>query len=410
MDKDKYDSIVRPFAIARQAPFLKNPKYAHLIEEPKEILITSAYYKHLWWYDEMKENIKMMLEGDKAGVIYFDYPVAIRHGIKTKKLLAKDKKKMDIISFQQEYENIPYGENSNAYFKLDMFKKNTTIKKAFYPLRKDNYDKKKNPNNIKRVDGEIRLLSADIATRKGNDNDNTIITCIRLIPTTKGYIREIVYMESHQGENTTLQTLRIKQIYFDFEADYIVLDMQNAGISIYDQLGSVTKDEERGIEYDAFTVMSHNSINDSTFKELRERTLVKNATPVIYPISGHAKLNSDIAVDFRDNLQRGMISFLVDTDVAEDYLSTKNKEFADADDVNLKFWYLHPYMQIEAMINETINLEYTISSGNIKVQEARNARKDRYTSCSYGSYFASLLEKQLLTYDDYDEDEELVFY
>lgn len=410
MDKDKYDSIVRPFAIVRQAPYLKNPKYSHLIEEPKEILITSAYYKNLWWYDELSENIKMMLKGEKAGVIFFDYPIAIRHGIKTKKLIEKDKQKMDMISFQQEYENIPFGENSNAYFKLDMFKKNTTIKKAFYPLRRDNYDKRKNPNNIKKVDSEIRLVSADIATRKGSANDNTIITCIRLIPTKKGYIREIVYMESHQGENTTIQTLRIKQIYHDFEADYIVLDLQNAGISIYDQLGSVTKDEERGIEYLAFTVMSHNSISDSILKELRERTLVKNAIPVIYPISGYAKLNSDIAVDFRDNLQRGMISFLINTSEAEDYLTEKNKEFIDADDVNLKLWYLHPYMQIEAMINETINLEYTISSGNIKVQEARNSMKDRYTSCSYGSWVASLLEKDLLSTEEDNPNDPLVFW
>lgn len=410
MDKEKYDSIVRPFAIARQVPYLKNPKYSHLIEEPKEILITSAYYKNLWWYDEVNENIKMMLKGDKAGVIFFDYPIAIRHGIKTKKLLSKDKQKMDMISFQQEYENIPFGENSNAYFKLDMFKKNTTIKKAFYPLRRDNYDKKQNSNDIKKTDGEVRLVSVDIATRKGNDNDNTIIACIRLIPTKKGYIREIVYMESHQGENTILQTLRIKQIYRDFKSDYIVLDMQNAGISIYDQLGSVTKDEDRGIEYDAFTVMSHSSIKDSVSKELRERTLVKNATPVIYPISGHAELNSNIAVDFRDNLQRGMISFLINTSEAEDYLTEKNKEFINTDDVGLKAWYLHPYMQIEAMVNETINLEYTISNGHIRIQEARNSRKDRYVSCAYGSWVASLLEKELLSAEEEDPNDPLVFY
>ncbi|HSH51935.1 MAG TPA: hypothetical protein VK982_09465, partial [Bacteroidales bacterium] len=226
MDKKKYDEIVRPFAAVRQAPYLKNPKYSHLVEEPIEVLITSAYYKNLWWYDEMEENIKLMLKGEKAGVIFFDYPIAIRHGIKTKKVIAKDKQKMDMVSFQQEYENIPFGENSNAYFKLEMFSSNRNIKKIFYPIRKDNIYKNKNPFDIKRKEGEIRIVSVDIATRKGKANDNTIITCIRGLPTKKGYMREYVYMESHQGEHTGKQALRIKQIYKDFKADYIVLDIQ----------------------------------------------------------------------------------------------------------------------------------------------------------------------------------------
>ena len=233
MDKKKFDSIVKPFAYARQTPYLKNPKYSNipcLVEEPRQILISSAYHKGLWWYKETIDTIKMMLNDKDAGFIAFDYLIAIKHNIKTKKAIAKDRSTMDEITFLEEYENIPWGENSNAYFKLDMFKKNRNLKKAFYPLRNDNLDKKKNPLDIKRVDGEIRLVSVDIATRKGNANDNTIISCIRLIPTAKGYLREFVYIESHQGEHTGKQALRIKQIYYDYGGDYIVLDLQQAGI------------------------------------------------------------------------------------------------------------------------------------------------------------------------------------
>jgi len=235
MDKQKFDSIVKPFAYARQTPYLKNPKYSNikvLIEEPRQILISSAYHKGLWWYKETLDTIKMMLEGKDAGFIAFDYLIAIKHNIKTKKAIARDRSTMDEITFLEEYENIPWGENSNAYFKLEMFNKNRSIKKAFYPLRKDILDSKKNPYDIKRVDDEIRLVSVDIATRKNEKNDNSIITCIRLIPTSKGYVREYVYMESHQGEHTGKQALRIKQIYHDFSGDYIVLDLQQAGMNL----------------------------------------------------------------------------------------------------------------------------------------------------------------------------------
>ena len=43
-----------------------------------------------------------------------------------------------------------------------------------------------------------------------------------------------------------------------------------------------------------------------------------------------------------------------------------------------------------------MSLKSSIVSGNIKLEEVGNKRKDRYTSCSYGGYFISLLEKELL--------------
>lgn len=407
MDKQKFDSIVKPFAYARQTPYLKNPKYSGvkvLIEEPRQILISSAYHKGLWWYKETLDTIKMMLTGQDVGFIAFDYLIALKHNIKTKKAIARDRSTMDSITFLEEYENIPFGENSSAYFKLDMFQKNRKIKKAFYPLKYDDYDKKKNPNEIKKVDGEIRVISVDIATRKGKKNDNTIITCIRALPTSKGYEREYVYMESHNGEHTEKQALRIKQIYYNFEADYIVLDLQQAGITVFERLAVITKDEERGVEYDAFTVYEHKSLSKNLIEELKEKTLAINAKPIIYPIMAGAKDNNDIAVNFRDNLQRGMCSFLVDENDGEDYLQKKNKDFSQSQDINLIVWYLHPYKQFSEMINETINLEYSMSGGYIKLETVGTARRDRYTSCSYGGFFISLLEQDLLKEKNDDTD------
>jgi hypothetical protein len=414
MDKQKFDSIVKPFAYARQAPFLKNPKYENvkeLVEEPRQVLISSAYHKGLWWYKETLDTIKMMLKGEEAGFIAFDYLLAIKHNIKTKKAIARDRSTMDEITFLEEYENIPWGENSNSYFKLDMFKKNRNLKKSFYPLRSDILDKKKNPYDIKKVDGEIRIVSVDIATRKGSNNDNTIISCIRGLPTAKGYEREFVYIESHQGEHTGKQSLRIKQIYYDFEADYIVLDLQQAGITVFERLATITKDEERGIEYEAFTVFEHKSLDKKLIDELQQKTLAVNAKPIIYPILANSKLNNDIAVDFRDKLQRSMCSFLIEDSDAEEYLSKYNKEYSRSQDVNLNAWFIKPYIETMLLVNESINLEYSFSGGYIKLETVGTARKDRYTSSSYGNYFISLLELDLLKpMDEYDEDDPMVYW
>jgi hypothetical protein len=399
MNKKKFDGIVKPFAYVRQVPYLNDPKYANisvLKEQPRQVLISSAYHKSLWWYDETLETVKRMLEGKPVGFIAFDYLIAIKHNIKTKELIAEDRSTMDEITFLEEYENIPWGENADAYFKLDMFKRNRNIRKAFYPQKKNDFNPKRNPYDLKRSDGEIRLLSVDIAAKAGAKNDNTIITCARLLPTHKGYQIEVVYMESHNGENTLIQSLRIKQIWYDFKADYIVLDLQNVGVSIFDQLSMITKDEDRGLEYEALTVMKHDSIPKDTYDDCVQRTLALNANPIIYPINASAEINNDAARDFRERLKKGLISFLVDEIDAEDYF-IKGK-MQSLDDINDRLWYLYPYVQMTLAQNECISLSLTFTGEKnlIRLKEPSGGRKDRYTSLAYLNYFVSFLDKNIL--------------
>lgn len=410
MDKEKFDSIVRPFAYARQCGYMKLKEYEHLEpEEPKTYLISSAYHKGLWWYDETMTTIKMMLEGENCGFIAFDYLTAIKHGVKTKKQIKKERKVMGEITFLEEYENIPFGENSNSYFKLDDFVRNRTIKMPFYPLAKSECDVKRNPYRMKRQEGEVRIISCDFASRKGKTNDNSIFTCLRALPTSKGYKIEIVYMLGYLGEHTGIQALEIKRLYNDFEADYIVIDLQQIGITMFERLATVTKDDERGIEYEALTVFEHKSLDKSLIQELKEKTLASKAKPVIYPILANARLNNDIAVNFKDKLQRQMISMLIDENEADDYLTKRVRNFNDSMDVNLKVWHLHPYRQISELVNECINMEYEIVSGNIKMVTIGTKRKDRFTSASYGCYFISLLDNDLLKEEDFQDFSQYLF-
>ena len=74
-------------------------------------------------------------------------------------------------------------------------------------------------------------------------NDNSIYSCIRLLPESRkysrdvsgdieidsGYRRIVSYLESVQGGDIVRQAVRIRQLYEDFGADYIVLDTRNAG-------------------------------------------------------------------------------------------------------------------------------------------------------------------------------------
>jgi hypothetical protein len=256
---------------------------------------------------------------------------------------------------------------------------------------------------------EMRVVSVDVAMRAGSTNDNTIITCARLLPSKKGWLTEISFMESHNGKNTNLQALRIKQIYTEFQGDILVLDLANAGISVFDALSSVTKDEVRGVEYQAYTVMNSENVDDKLYEELFARTLGQEALGCIFPISATAGLNSLIAVKFRERLKKKLISFLVDDNTEEEFLiKSGNKDILDQEDTGVRAYLLQANLQTSLFINESIALEMKIQNGLIKLEEPAGSRKDRYTSVSYLNYYVSLMDVSLLK-EKYSGDDDYEF-
>lgn len=396
------DSVIRPFLVSRQPPYLEKPQYAEieeLHEEPIEIIITSAHYKSYEWWPETKKFLKAMAAGDNdIKAVFFDYLIVMRHGIKTRKQMKKEKDTLDPVTFLMEYGNIPYGSSTNSFYKLGLF--NRTVKRSWRPMTDEMaITKEKNIYDIPKKADEIRILSVDVAMRAGSTNDNTIITCARLLPSKKGWLTEITYLESHNGMSTNLQALRIKQIYTEFKADVLILDVANAGIGVYDSLSSVTKDEVRGVEYDPYTVMATPDIDDKVYEELFARTLGKDALPVIFPITGSASLNSVIAIKFRERLKKRLVSFLVDDNTEEEFLiGARDKNILEQDDSTVRSYLLQANLQTTLLINESISLEMSMAgaAGLVKLVEPAGARKDRYTSVSYLNYYVSIMDTELL--------------
>jgi hypothetical protein len=411
------DAIIRPFLVSRQPPYMKDPKYEQideLREEPQEIIITSAHYKAHEWYAEVKKYLRQLANGSEdVKAIFLDYLISIRHNIKTKKQMIQEQKDLDPITFLMEYGNIPYGSSANAFYKLHLFRR--SIKRSWRPIRDEIFLMgKKNIYDIPKHRDEIRIIGVDVAMKGGSTNDNTIIVCARLLPSMKGWVTDIVYIESHHGKNTTLQALRLKQIFEEFKGDIMVLDTANAGISVYDSLVSVTKDETRGVEYPAYTVLNtpfdRQYIDNKMFEDLQNRTLGKEAKECVFPIYATSALNSLIAVKFRERLKSKLVRFLVDDNTEEEFLiKSGNADILDQNDLSLRAYLLQAHIQTSLLINESISLEMDMkgAGGLIKLQEPEGARKDRYSACSYLNYYVSLMDTELLkeNYTDYDDEE-----
>jgi hypothetical protein len=398
--KEILEAVIKPFLEVRNPPYRLKAQYSDdnsLLEEGIISYITSAWYTAEYWYQYVKTAIRRMVDGDStASFMALDYLICLRHNIKTKAMLKNEMADMDSVSIQMEYLNIPAGSSSKAYYKPRMFSRN--LKSAFYPQKEDTYNPKKNPYQIDKVSGEIRILSVDVATRAGKANDLSIISVARLIPLLgKGYERNLVYIESFKGINTLTQAKRIKEIFFDFEADHLVLDLQNAGISVFDALSRVTTSDERGIDFPPFTVTNDMFVDDKIRQELLERTLGVEALPVIYPISASQSSNSIMYSALRNSLQKKMWKFLVSEGDAEDFLVKSSNEFRNnSNETNVYGYFMSPYVNTSLLISECINLDMTLVGGLVKLSEKPGAYKDRFSSLLYMNYIVSEFDKQLM--------------
>lgn len=404
--KNIIDSVLSPFLYVRQVDYIKHPEYSGMVEEPKEIYISSAWYQSHWMWALMQTLVKDMFHNGTSCIIAMDYSIALKHNIKTRNFLIKEKKKLDPMSWAIEYENQMIAENARSFFNYEQLNKNRRLKRAFYPRRNDEaLLKQKNKYDIPKQVGEVRILSCDIAMEAGNTTDNSIFSCIRLLPESqeykvqdttgehleikRGYRRQVVYMEAVHGGETSKQAIRIKQLYTDFNADYCVLDGRNAGISVYDTLAKVLYDEERNTEYKPWRCM-----ND---EKVANRIQIAGAEEVVYIIKAQLETNSNIAETMRNSLNAGMIDLLISNTEAVDEIPNIFPEYAAAD-VDTQLFFERPYLETVALINEMINLEYERGeqTGLIKIVNTTD-RKDRYTSVSYGNYFAQMLEHDLLS-------------
>lgn len=162
-------------------------------------------------------------------------------------------------------------------------------------------------------------------------------------------------------------------------------------------LQKVLYDEERGIEYAPLKCMN----NDDYARACSD----PGAIPCIYVINASQSLNSDIAIAFRKNLTEGRIDFLVNYNVAKEEILSANPEYTDSIDVDRQIDFERPFLETQAMISECAALQYEKlpQTGVIKIHEQGSNRKDRYTSCSYGSYFIDQLELDMIgNSSDYD--------
>lgn len=388
VDLQIIQKVLRKFLISeRYAPFKDKPEYQDYEERNKEIYLSSCWYKSHWSWDRAKTYFKAMIEGKQYFICSLPYQLPVKERLLSRSQVIDEMSEDDFdeIGWAMEMEALWHGESEKAFFNFEDLSKARKNTKAFYAPETVELvnDKTLIP---KKVSGEIRVMSMDIAMMAGSQNDASALIISRLIPTKSDYEVQVVYIESIEGGLTNEQAMRMNKLKSYFNVDYIIMDTQNAGIGVYDMLAQGQVDPDTGEEYEPLSCM-----ND---EKMTERCPYPNAPKIIYSMKANATLNSEIAINAKRMIKNGKVKLLVHENESVDYID-KIKGYSNLP-IDLQLKFKMPYVQTTLLINEMINLEADINDSNrqVKLKEVRSARKDRFSSFGYMLYLVDYLNQK----------------
>jgi hypothetical protein len=414
MKQHMVDSVFMPMSRPRQAAYLLKEEYqgdTRLIEKCQTIYLTSTRYKFEWFWTRWRKVVNNSFNNKRIpyGVFAGDIFTAIKHNLKTVEDLEIAKDTMSEMEIRMEYFNEPIGEVENAFYKLESFKENAVIVDGFVPPTPEEYVlqylKGEIPYFRDKKDEEKRIIFVDFAfadtVKKSQANDLTVIGCMSGYPN-ESYdkmFRNLDYMETYSGGKREESILRIRELFYLYGADYLVLDIRNGGSDRLIELTKPYKHEIMGIDMNGFGVVNDADLlqsfcEDTKAASIREATVDPFAIPVVIPVVGTAERNSNYHVAMRNALASHTIRFLVDEIVL------KQEKSDDVDFLTLEPHALMRRMlghiQTSLMMEEAVNLEQEVKNGFIKLIEKRSNFKDRIIATEYGNYLFYLLELKMI--------------
>ena len=284
-------------------------------------------------------------------------------------------------------------QNDGAYIKPTDIIPNRIITKAWYPPTLTKYMEEKDKRNkswkVERDSkDELRVLGCDVAfasSNNGKNNDNTIIHYSVSIPKNDKYMTDVKYSEAMNGNTAKAISLRLKQLYYDGDCDYIVLDLLGSGLAVYDLMCEYTYDEERDVKYPPMKCFN--------LKDKEERCGYREAIPCIYGIIANEQLNNEIAVTLKASFQNHLLRLLVNEFEAEDFLNDHYDFHLKSNEEKVQLMY--PYLQTTLIQTEIIKLRKEMTRYGIKLVEFGQNTKDRYSALAYLNMFIREQEKKL---------------
>lgn len=361
MDRDTINNVL--------LPILAQPRMTRHGADPNEFsktqgYITTASHRQSYCFEKYMELFNEMVNGEPTVVLGTSYEMGTRFGTLdiddvNEKLNSPT---YSPLSFDREYRSVFTGSSEKSLVSVEDINKCRTIAKA--ETRAD-----------KKIKDAIYILSYDVARAEGKQTASSSLAVFKCIPRGDGtYQKFLVNMFTMEGTHFHEQALFLKQKVVEFNAYVLCVDHNGMGRAVTDIL--VT-------EIDANPPYS--VINDDRYDKYKKT----NSIPMLYLISSNTKetKNSHIVNVFMSSIANHDVNILKSS-------SNIKPTIKDNDPSKIAEKIL-PFVQVDMMVDEIMNLEYVQSGNTTKVNQiSRGVEKDRYSAFSYGIYFIYLEEQK----------------
>lgn len=409
-DPDILSSVIEAFKGDPRRPLYldvdeyRTPEYEYLKEKDTSVYTSSAGYAGTWSHKLFVDHFENMVNGDEDYFVCdLPYQTAVSCGLRSLDFYKKQRLSplMTPEKFSCEYEGIWINDNENGFYKYTAMDNCRTLQKAVYPQELMDFIDSKNKKFIdkKKQDGIIRICGGDISTVGSRINDASAFGVLQLVPkerTIRGtndevitvpyYDRELIYIETKEGMLVKDQANRLKQLFYEFNCDYMVVDAMNAGVTIIQNLGEPSVNTETGENYPPLMCCNKD--------EYAEMCNYPNAKKVLYAINASAQSNHDMAQSLQACIGQRNLKLLINENTAKDYLRVLDgyDDFPLDTRLDLEL----PYLNTALLINEMVALEKKpTDNGLIKLKEKASGRKDRYSCLLYMNSIADELQLRL---------------
>ena len=332
-----------------------------------QLYITTAGYKGTFAYQKLITTlVQMITEPDKAFILGGTWRVPVITGAQNKNFISDLKREgtFNEASFEREYGSHWTGTVEDAFFNGEKFDRNRILQRP---------EEEASGRSSKLA---YYVLSVDVG-RKGCQS---VVCVFKVTPQVEGgSIKSLVNMYTFNDEHFEDQAVKIKKLYFKYNARRIVIDGNGLGIGLLDFM------VKRQIATDGEVYPDFGIYNDDEgfYKKYRTNDTVTDA---VYVIKANAPLNTEAYSIVQTQMESGRVKLLIDERTAKAKLMAT--KVGQAMSPEQRADYLQPFELTSILREEMLNLREENEGINIILKQAsKRIPKDKFSAFCYGLYY-----------------------
>ena len=338
-----------------------------------QIYITTSGYKNTFPYDKLIQLLVWeIIKPEQSIIMGGTWRIPVLIGLQSKSFIQdlKQDGTFNESSFDREYESKWSGTVEDAFFNAEIFDRNRI-------LNQPEYEASGRSSKL-----AFYVLAADIG-RKGCDS---VICVFKVTPQSQGgATKSLVNIYTLSDEHFEDQAIKLKKLYYKYNARQIVIDGNGMGIGLIDYMVKSQTDPDTNETYPDFGVSND---EEGYYKKYKTSVTELDA---MYILKANAPINTEAHAIARSQLSSGKVKFLIDERIA------KNKLMATKVGQSMKpeqrAEYLKPFTLTSILKEEMMNLREETEGVNIILKQAnRGIRKDKFSAFEYGLYYLKLEE------------------